>query len=180
MFAKRYAASVNSSNLMDDQFHHSTEALIAAALADKTGAGIGALLSRVKYTDGKPQETFDYSPSNLAQLLRAWISIVTEKGKSRRWMPPHNTEWDIQAAHTLYRRVAEASLAHWLDGACKPCNGVGRTHTFCTCPACKGSGRAPIVAGRFESEKIADMVSELEALMQAHNARASARMRRAA
>lgn len=54
MFVERYANSLHSSDLRDDEHHHATDALIAAALADKTGNGamLGSLLARVKYADG--------------------------------------------------------------------------------------------------------------------------------
>lgn len=42
---------------------------------------------------------------------------------------------------------------------------------------CKGSGRGEIDGGGFEREKALDMVSELEGLLQAHNARSAAILR---
>lgn len=175
-FADRYAASLSASNLMDDELHHATEALAAAALADATGAGIGALLCRVKYSSGMRQE-FEAGSSNLAALLRIWTASVADKGRSRGWVTIR-AEWDIAAAHALYRRIAEASLAHWLDGNCGPCGGTGLGPMRLSCKCCDGTGREKIEAGRFESDKIADMVSELQGLVDAHNARAAARMRK--
>lgn len=178
-FADRYVASLNASNLMDDDRHHSTEALAAAALADVTGAGLGALLSRVKYADGMQSKLFESGSANLAQLLRIWTAAVTDKGRTRGWIKP-TTAWDIQAAITLYRRVAETSLAHWLDGNCKACSGTGITELRRECSACGGTGRAQIIGGRFESDLIRDMASELQGMVDAHNARAAVRMRRVA
>jgi hypothetical protein len=170
-FADRYLHAVNSSNLQDDVHHHATDALCAAALADTTGAGIGSLLSRVKYADGTQHKLFESGSANLASLLRIWTTRVIEKGRERKWVK-EGTAWDAQAAHALYRRVAERSLAHWLDGKCPSCSGTGNTSDRRICIPCKGSGRGEIGGGGFEREKALDMVSELEGLMQAHNARA--------
>lgn len=174
-FADKYVHALGASNLMDDELHHAAEALAAAALADVTGAGIGALLSRVKYADGMRKQ-FEAGSANLAALLRAWTAAVAEKGRSRGWVTIR-AEWDISAAHALYRRVAEASLAHWLDGNCEPCGGTGIASMRLACKCCGGTGRAQIVGGRFESDRIADMVSELQGMVDAHNARAAGRMR---
>lgn len=174
-FADRYVMSLNSSNLMDDELHHATEALAAAALADANGSGLGALLCRVKYADGMRKQ-FEAGSANLAHLLRIWGAAVAEKGRSRGWVKIR-AEWDISAAHALYRRVAEASLAHWLDGNCEPCGGTGVGLMRLACKCCGGTGKAQIVGGRFESDVIADMVSELQGLVDAHNSRAAGRMR---
>lgn len=179
MFAEKYARSLNSSDLRDDDTHHATDALAAAALADVTGSGavLGSLLARVKYADGTVHKLFEAGSTNLAALLRIWVAVVTEKGRSRGWIKA-TTAWDMQAAMALYRRVAEQSLAHWLDGNCELCKGskVGADRRTCTC--CGGTGKAEIDAGRFETDKIKDMVSELEGLFQAHSGRASALLRR--
>ncbi|MDC8758578.1 hypothetical protein OIK44_13430 [Janthinobacterium sp. hw3] len=160
---------MGSRDLRDDAFHHDLDVIAAAALA----GDIGALLCRVKYADGTVNRLFEGNAGNLAQLLRIWTCKVGEKGRARRWVKT-NTAWDAQAANTLYRRVAEASLAHWLDGKCKPCGGTGVAARHAACPACAGSGNAAVTcSGGFEREKIKDMVSELENLMQSHHARAA-------
>jgi hypothetical protein len=123
-FADRYLDAVNSSDLRDDQHHHSTDALCAAALTEVFGAGLGALLSRVKYVDGTQHILFESGTANLASLLRIWTDRVIQKGRERKWMKIGNA-WDGQAAEALYRRVAERSLAHWLDGKCSACSGSG-------------------------------------------------------
>lgn len=119
-FAEKYIASLSSQNLRDDAFHHDLDAVAAAALA----GDMGALLCRVKYADGTVSRLFEGNAGNLAQLLRAWTAAVAQKGRARRWVKAQ-TAWDAQAATTLYRRVAEASLAHWLDSKCKVCHGTG-------------------------------------------------------
>ena len=175
-FAEKYITSINSSNLKDDERHHLTEALAAAALADRSGAGLGALLSRVKYADGAARQLFESGSSNLAHLLRIWTAAVAEKGRSRGWVKA-NTAWDQQAAHALYHRVAHASLAHWLDGKCETCHGTGVTSNRQFCMPCKGSGKGAVqCAGGFERERIVDMVSELEGLVQSHHSRATKRL----
>lgn len=174
-YADRFVMSLGASTLQDDAQHHAAEPLAAAALADLTGAGFGALLTRVKYADGSISKTFESGTQNLAQLLRIWTNRVTEKGRERKWVK-EGTEWDVRAALTLYRRVAERSLAYWLDGKCCTCHGTG-TSSRMICQSCKGSGRGEIGGGGFEREKALDMVSELEGLLQAHNARSAALLR---
>lgn len=178
-FADRYLHSVNSSNLQDDEHHHATDALCAAALADSTGAGIGSLLSRVKYADGTQHKLFESGSANLAHLLRIWTARVIEKGRERKWVKIGNA-WDGQAAEALYRRVAERSLVHWLDGKCASCSGSGNTPDRRICVPCKGTGKSEVGGQGFERERVLDMVSELEGLLQAHNARAGGMLRGAA
>ncbi|MRW82908.1 hypothetical protein GJ698_02235 [Pseudoduganella sp. FT26W] len=176
-FADRFLHAVNSTNLQDDAHHHDTDPLCAAALADTAGAGIGSLLSRVKYADGTQHKLFESGSANLAQLLRIWTARVIEKGRERKWLK-ENTAWDSDSAQKLYRRIAERSLAHWLDGKCPACSGSGNTADRRICAPCKGTGKAEIAgAGGFELEKVKDMVSELEGLLQSHNARAGGILR---
>lgn len=176
-FAEKFIASLSSRNLRDDAVHHDLDVIAAAALA----GDMGALLCRVKYADGTVSRLFEGNAGNLAQLLRAWTQAVTHKGRARRWVKA-NTAWDAQAANTLYRRVAEASLAHWLDSKCKACHGTGVVASATAgaplvCKGCQGSGEAPITcSGGFELERIKDMVSELEAIFQSHGARAMRRL----
>lgn len=175
-FADRYVSSLNASTLQDDEEHHAAEPLFAAAVADMSGAGIGALLTRVKYADGSIRKTFESGTQNLTQLLRIWTLRVIEKGRERRWVR-EATMWDQQAAEVLFRRVAERSLAYWLDGKCPSCSGTGISADSRFCQPCKGSGRGEIGGGGYEREKALDMVSELEGLMRAHNMRAQSKMR---
>lgn len=176
-FAEKFIASLSSQNLRDDAVHHDLDVIAAAALA----GDMGALLCRVKYADGTISRLFEGNAGNLAQLLRTWTAAVTQKGKARRWVKAH-TAWDAQAANALYRRVAEASLAHWLDSKCQACHGTGVVASGTAgapvvCKACKGSGEAPITcSGGFELERIKDMVSELEGIFQSHGARAMRRL----
>ena len=175
-FAEHFIASLSSHNLRDDAFHHDLDVIAAAALA----GDMGALLCRVKYADGTVSRVFEGNAGNLAQLLGAWTAAVTKKGQARRWVKA-STAWDAQAAHTLYRRVAEASLAHWLDSKCKVCHGTGVVNAGAplVCKACHGAGEAAIsCSGGFELERIKDMVSELEAIFQSHGRRAMRRLGR--
>lgn len=181
MFVEKYTRALVASDLRDDEFHHATDPLHASASADQTGSGaiFGSLLARVKYADGAVHKSFEAGGHNLAALLNVWTIVVTEKGQARKWVPA-NTAWDMTAAFKLYERVAHASMAHWLDGRCPPCNGAGVMETRRTCTCCAGSGRAQIEAGRFETEIIKDLVSELEGIFQAYSARAASKLRRAA
>ncbi|WP_308921760.1 hypothetical protein [Janthinobacterium sp. J1-1] len=178
-FAEQFIASLSSRNLRDDAVHHDLDVIAAAALA----GDMGALLCRVKYADGTVSRVFEGNAGNLAQLLRAWTAAVAKKGQARRWVKAR-TAWDAQAANTLYRRVAEASLAHWLDSKCKVCHGTGVVSAGTAgaplvCKACHGAGVAAITcSGGFELERIKDMVSELEAIFQSHGRRAMRRLGR--
>lgn len=181
MFAERYADSVNSSNLMDDAFHRKTEALCASALASKSAKNreLGALLMRIKYVDGTMHKDFEGHAVNVAQALRIWTDEVRRKGRDRGWLVPR-TEWDIAAAESLYRQVAEVSMAHWLDSRCKTCEGTGvQTHQH-ACPVCKGSKVAPITGRALVVDRSLEMVSELDGICRTHSSRAAYELRRAA
>lgn len=179
MFAEQYARSLQSSDLRDDAHHTSTEALFAAAIASKTGTGLGALLSRVKYADGRLTDEFSRGSTNLAQLLRIWTDLVVAKGIGRAWIGVRSA-WDMDAAQLMYRRIARASLAYWIDSRCLECNGAGVLATRRYCPACKGAGKTGLGEGigGIERDRIMEMVGELEGLVRAHNARAAGIMRR--
>lgn len=180
-FAEKYVRSVNSSDLRADEFHHQTVPLAAAAMADTNAVSIGRLLSRVKYSDGTVHKDFESGSANLAQLLRAWCDIVAEKGAARRWLGEIRTEWDACAARKLYQKVAEQSLAYWLDGLCKTCQGTGNKGPdlgFAACDSCKGSCKAelPPMEGLVR-KKTEDMIAELEDLLLSHNRRAQTLLR---
>jgi hypothetical protein len=182
MFAERYVNAVNSSDLRDDAHHVATMPLMASVRADQSGGDdslLGSLLCRVKYADGAARKLFEAGTANLAALLRVWLAAVTEKGKARKWVTIRS-ERDIITAHTLYKRVAEQSLAYWLDDRCEACQGARQTPDRRVCTCCAGTGRAEIEAGKFESDKIKDMVSELQGIHVAHSARAARELRRVA
>lgn len=172
-FADRFVASVGSSNLMDDAFHSDLNPLAASVLA----GDIGSLLCRVKYADGSARKEFESGTANLAHLLRIWETEVTKKGQDRGWVRI-TSERDIITAHALYKRVAHASLAHWLDGKCSACNGAGIAPTSLRgCTVCKGTGEAEVTcSGGFERERIRDMISEMKALESSHAGRASRKL----
>jgi hypothetical protein len=174
-FIDRYIVSIGSSNLKDDAQNHQTDPLAAAALA----GDIGALLCRVKYADGTLTRMFEGNQQNLAQLLRIWTAEVIRRGRARRWVP-ENTAWDAQSAQALYRRVAEKSLAHWLDSKCLGCSGTGVKVLLGNgiCTSCKGTGSAAVQgAAGLELERVKDMVSELSAISDSHKGRASGLLR---
>lgn len=180
MFAERYLNALNSSNLKDDDQHHQTEPLVAAALADLSGGSgelFGTMLLRA-HIAGVPRQPVESAARELGVLLRVWTSAVAHKGFDRKWMNI-KAEWDIKAAYAMYAKIARVSLAHWLGGECAVCNGTKITQSR-ACTHCAGTGREPIQGGAVEKEKVADMVSELEGLFQAHSARAGAKLRRAA
>lgn len=182
MFAERYANSVNSSNLMDDAFHRKTEALCASALASKSAKNkeLGALLMRIKYVDGTMHKDFEGHAVNIAQTLRIWTDEVRRKCKERGWLPTPRTEWDASAHEAFCCKVAETSLARWLDSRCLACAGTGVQVTQHACPACKGSKVATLSGERLVVERSLDMQSELEGICATHSSRAAYELRRAA
>lgn len=180
MFVEKYMHSVNSSDLRDDEFHTATLPLRASAYADKTGndAVFGSLLARVKYGSAA-SKAFESGASDIVALLRAWTEAVIEKGRARGWVTIR-AEWDIVAAHKLYEQVARESLAYWINPNCDECKGAKVTPDRRNCLCCKGTGRADISGKKFVAERVADMVSELEGIYQAHGGRANSLLRRAA
>lgn len=178
-FADNYLHALMSKNLRDNEEHHATEALVAAALADVavSGVALGALLSRIKYADGTVSKQFESGTANLAQLIRLWKIVVKQKGVERQWVKIR-AEWDINTAESLYSRVAERSLAYWLNSNCVDCGGTGISKNRCACKPCEGSGRASLPVGGFEKKLVLDMHGELENMIISHNARAAGRMRR--
>lgn len=172
-FADKFVRSLSSHDLRDDDQHHHLGPIAAAAIADCKVGSFGALLCRVKYADGTIHKDFEGNAANLAALLRLWTAEVTKRGQDRKWVKIHS-ERDIQAAHILYKRVAEASLAYWLDGKCEDCHGSGVSADRTLCRPCKGSGQAEIkCSGGFELERIKDMVSELHSMASSHAYRAN-------
>lgn len=103
-----------------------------------------------------------------------WTAEVIKRGRTRKWLP-ENTARDAQAAQALYRRVAEKSLAHWLDGKCKGCSGAGVRVLLGNgiCTSCKEIGVAPVygVAGP-ELEHVKEMVGELSSIHDSRSGRA--------
>lgn len=182
LFVEKYLQSLTASSLQYDALHGQTGALAAAALGDRNGGSsdvFGSLLARAKYADGMPRKTFESGNANLAVLLRAWIKVVMQKGKDGTWIKIKH-EWDIAAAHGIYKKIALVSLAHWLGGECTVCKGI-RITAGRACAHCAATpGREPIQGGHLERERIADMVCELEGLHQSHCARVSAKIRKLA
>lgn len=177
-FTDRYITAIGASNLKDDERHHQTEPLMAAAFAAVGVGDLAPLLHRAKFANAPARQAFEGNPANLAQLLRMWLQEVIKRGRARKWMQ-ENTAWDVDAAQKLYRTVAEASLAYWLDSTCKCCNGTGVIQRY-QCRPCAGSGNAPIeVEGAFVLERTKDMVSELHSIVNSHSTRAAARLRTA-
>lgn len=180
IFAERYAKSLHANSLQDDEHHFAVEALAASAHADRacSRGSLGSLLARVKYANGLPTKEFEAGSGNLASLLRIWLSVVTEKGKARQWVKI-KAEWDVAAAHGLYKRVADESLAHWLDSRCQSCNGAAQTEDRRICSACNGTGRKEVAPG-YVGDRVRDMVSELEELSSEHAQRAIEKLRKTA
>jgi len=177
-FADKYLHSLLSADLRDDQFHHQPEALQASAHADNVARDIGSLLKRVKYADTLGRQ-FEDNAGNLARLLREWIAIVAEKGEARRWIKPADIPTIGHLAPAMYKRVAEASLAHYLDGKCTVCRGAKVGGDRRVCGTCAGTGEAKLLGmSDFERHRVLDMVSELMSLEATHSGAANLLLRR--
>lgn len=177
-FSEKYLHSLCSTDLRDDQFHHQTDALQAASRANDAARGIGSLLARVKYNDTLGHQ-FEDRPENLAKLLREWGEIVAEKGAARRWIKVEDIPTIGHLAPAMYKRVAEASLAHYLDGKCVECRGSKVSIHRTVCGTCKGSGDATIAGlSGYETKLALDMVSELMSLESSHSGAANTLLRR--
>ncbi len=71
-FAERYLNALSTSNLQDDDQHHRTEQLVAAALADLSGGSgelFGSMLLRA-HIAGMPRQPVESAARALAVLLR--------------------------------------------------------------------------------------------------------------
>lgn len=176
-FADKHTRSLNSSNLMDDAFHHQAEALQASAHADRSARDIGSLLSRVKNANVY-RKAHEGDTHALASLLRKWHDIVVQKGKERKWIRGDAYQ-EATLGPPLYKKVAERSLAHWLDGKCSVCHGSKVNADRRTCAECMGTGEALItgVSG-YERNITLDLVSELNNLESSHAGAANALLRR--
>lgn len=178
-FADRYISSLSSTDLRDDATHHKTDALQAAAFANDSARGIGSLLARVKYADTLSVQ-FEDGNANLAQLARAWLAIVTEKGAFRKWIRTDDVAKIGQLAPMLYKRVADASLAHYLDGKCCDCRGSGVAEDRRICGACKGNGAGNLPPmSHYEARLTMEMYGELMELESSHSGAANVLLRRA-
>ena len=146
--AERYANSVGSSNLMDDEMHHQTDILASVSLSSK----LGSLLYRVKFSGDK---------FSLAPLLDVWRQIVLKKAANRSWSD-------------LADQVADISLWFWVDDMCQHCKGRGhipvagpetdgrQVLSDVPCPICKGSKKRKIVCDKAILRYVEDCVQTLE------------------
>ena len=163
-FEDRYVSALASANLRDDARHAGAEALAAAALAER---GISGLLVRVRATGDH---------ASMEQLQAAWFARVVAIARARKWAKV-NTPWAANSAFKLFRRIAESSLAVWLDDGCKVCNGNSVHHEDWDCAGCNRTGIALIPGGDFERDRVKDMVSELRVIEDGHTQRAARLLR---
>jgi hypothetical protein len=182
-FAERYVGALNA-NLQDDEYHHATGVLCASAVADRSAREIGALLHRIKYNNAIRKQ-FEGAAAGMAQLRTAWLAIVTLKGRERHWIKAKDWPALGHMFPAMAEKIADHSLAYYLDSVCKACNGTGAKSAkemFRTCTACGGRREAnideiPKLSG-YERQLVRDMVSELLVLEQTHAGVASSRLRR--
>lgn len=144
---ERYAKAVNSSDLRDDERHHSTDVLIAMAMASR----MGSLLHRAKH--GGDQHS-------ILPLLEAWREMCQARSVKGRWQ-------------AVYEEVADISLWHWLDDICRTCHGRKYEVTPDTpvladiiCPDCNGDGRKKLQCDEQIRVLVLDGVQALERMAQ--------------
>ncbi|MAF04404.1 hypothetical protein [Herbaspirillum sp.] len=142
---EKYTQSVGSSNLRDDEHHHSTEVLAAVAMS----GDLASLLFRVKYYN---------DATSYSALSEGWHNIVLKKSQLRKW-PEH-----IKA-----KKIADLSLKHWLNDICEACGGRGvEKHengpyiSDVPCKVCKGTARKAVACDRQSREFVEDMVADLD------------------
>lgn len=145
---QRYSCAAISSDLTDDEHHHSTEVLAAVALSGQ----LGSQIFRVKYSNDAT--TFN-------QLFNVWKEIVKQKAKDRKW--------SIEGGTT---EIARLSLEHWLTDVCPACMGRGhQPHSGIPnvlsddpCPVCNGTAKRKINAPQNVIQYVTDMVEVLETM----------------
>lgn len=124
----------------------------------------------------------DGDGASFRQLFAAWAVIVAQKGAERNWIKPQDIPTIGHLAPAMYRRIAEHSLAHYLDGLCDACGGTGAKSAkemFRRCDVCEGTRRAKLTGiSAYEAKLVGDMIGELEALESAHASRAASLLRR--
>ena len=142
---ERYARSVNSSSLRDDDLHHQTDVLMAFALS----SDLGSALFRVKYANDH---------ASLPDLVTVWRARIFKKALERGWA--ENAQ-----------QVADESLKYWLNDICPACDGKGHpkiinapTLAACTCTECQGTGKLTLRCDERIIEKVKDAVQSLTAL----------------
>lgn len=141
-----YSRATQSSNLKDDQFHHTTEKLAAVALSSK----LGSVLFRVKYAN---------DATSYARLLEDWIEIVVIKAAIRNW-----------PKEVSPRKIARLSLEYWINDLCQCCGGKGypslenvpNVLSDKQCKVCDGTGKRAIAAKHDLVDYVADMVEAIE------------------
>jgi hypothetical protein len=146
---EKYSLSVTSSNLKDDEQHHATDVLAAAALCETR---LATKLFRVKYAA---------DATSYAALLSEWTEIVTFKSLLRTW-----------PVEVSPKKIARLSLDHWLNDVCPECFGTGFRATpdspsllsDIPCKACKGTAKRQVQAKHNLLNYVSDMVESLEAM----------------
>lgn len=145
---QNYSRAINSSNLKDDEHHHATEVLAAAALA----SALGTKLFRVKYAS---------DATSYNALLTSWHEIVKAKAGIRGWPS------DVSAS-----QIARLSLDYWLNDVCTVCCGTGHESVPNVpnvlrdepCGGCNGTAKRPIQARNGIVKYMTEAVEALEAM----------------
>lgn len=151
-----YSRATQSSNLQDDQFHHTTEKLAAVALSST----LGSLLFRVKYAN---------DATSYARLLSDWVDIVVLKAAIRNW-----------PTEISPKKIARLSLEYWFNDLCQTCGGKGypaienvpNVLSDKQCKACDGTGKRAVTAKHNLIDYVTDMVETLEEMTRHAGAQA--------
>jgi hypothetical protein len=160
-------------------------AMLKTGTDEKTWAvvkGIQAERKRMLTEHDAVYSLADGDGTAFRQLFAAWTIIVAEKGAERQWIKPQDVPAIGHLAPAMYRRIAEHSMAHYLDGLCNACGGTGAKSAkemFRTCTVCEGTRRAKLTGiSHYEAKLVADMISELESLESKHAMHAASLLRR--
>mgnify|MGYP001570683046 FL=1 len=160
----KYTASLGSTNLKVDVLSHNADAIIAIAMADKSG--IGSLLWRVKYNND-----LTVYPA----LLEAWIRIIKNKAAREDWK-----------MKTKAKEIARLSLQYFLNDVCEPCKATAKAPhppnaqvlSDAPCATCRGTAKRPISGFKSQIDQIGSCVDMLETEEKMLGGRAMDKLRR--
>jgi len=180
----KYAGTVVQKLAHSVATHERAERELADAMRQKNAAR-EAECRQVVESNAAACATTGSEAAVFRSLYAAWCEIVAKKGAERHWIKEADWPKIGHLAPAMYRRVAEHSLAHYLDDVCKSCRGTGATSTkpLIVCKACCGSRKqqlpnaADLKISTYEAKLVAEMISELIALEQTHAGVASAKLR---
>lgn len=117
---EKYAAATRSTNLRNDPYRSSIDAIMAMGLA---APQVASTAIRAK---------FAAHPAAIHQLYKLLIAKTLAKAATRKW-----------PADVCPVRVAKETVNFWLDSSCRVCTGT-KFVDHRECPLCQGSGKREI------------------------------------